>query len=209
MRRIMWSGVKAQGFDDAVVFLAFERAGGVDQQAARRQHFERVSQQDDLAVVQTPRCRRLEPPLDFRIARERAGARARRVEENAVETRRGTAAAAVPSRRTTSTPSGFSISTRLAWKSQATARTPDSSACAVLLPGAAQRSRKRLAGREIEQRARPIASRYPECESRPARRRRGGSSRESRWTRQKRPRGSGHPPAHGCRFRVRGDWRAR
>ena len=148
----------------AFVLLRFERAGGIDQQSAGRQRLPRVAR----AAPPGGACRSarsagvsrhlisgLRPSVPvpeqgastrMRSKRPREGQRTRAVQHHQV-----------------GASSGFSCARRWKCRSQATARTPASSACAVLLPGAAQRSRKRLPGLEAAAAARWIASRCPAC----------------------------------------------
>ncbi len=86
------------------------------------------------------------------IAAERAGAGAGSVHQDAVEAGGEGQRAGAVQHHQRGVRGSSSCARRWRWRSQATARTPASSACAVLFPGAAQRSRKLWPGVEAQQR---------------------------------------------------------
>src|SRR6185312_8180092 len=77
--------LRAGGGDDVLVLFALERAGGVDQKTIRRELREAIAQNGDLAFLKRREIFRLELPLNFRIAGQRAGAGTGSVDQDAVE----------------------------------------------------------------------------------------------------------------------------
>src|SRR5271157_4809641 len=73
------------GGDHRFILFRLQRTGGIDHQAAGRQGRARVGQQGGLAAMEIVELGGSEPPLDFGVAPQGSGARARRVEQDAVE----------------------------------------------------------------------------------------------------------------------------
>ncbi len=87
-----WNPVKTLGdaacsysIYNPLIFFRFDGAGGIDEEASRLEDGEGVFENQALAVGEVSKISRSEAPLDFRIAAERSGARAGRVNQNAVE----------------------------------------------------------------------------------------------------------------------------
>lgn len=60
--------------EDILVFLALERAGGIDEQAAGGKALEGVAENEGLAPVKISKIGGSETPFDFGVAGEGAGA---------------------------------------------------------------------------------------------------------------------------------------
>src|SRR5271169_6436490 len=76
---------RRNGGENPLVLFGFERAGGVDQQAIRRQDIAGTGEEGGLAAVKVVEIGRGQAPLDFGIPAKGAGARAGGIEQNAVE----------------------------------------------------------------------------------------------------------------------------
>ena len=68
-----------------LIFFLFERAGGIHQPSSRLERLEGPAQNQLLHLLQLPNTLGAKPPLDLRISRQRAGAGARRIHQNAIE----------------------------------------------------------------------------------------------------------------------------
>src|ERR1035437_2694461 len=73
------------GGDHGFILFRLERTGGIHQQATGREGRARIGEQRGLAAMEILEMGGREPPLDFGVAAEGAGAGARNVEEDAVE----------------------------------------------------------------------------------------------------------------------------
>ena len=71
--------------DDVFIFAALERASGVDQAPTRREERESAAEDRRLFLVKLLKIFRMDAPTDFGVPSECAGARAGRVDEDAVE----------------------------------------------------------------------------------------------------------------------------
>ena len=71
--------------DHVFVLLALQRTGGINQHTARRQAFQRVTQDRHLPLMKINQIRGLDVPFDLRVARQRARSRTGRVHQNSVE----------------------------------------------------------------------------------------------------------------------------
>ena len=71
--------------DHVFVLFAFERTGGVNQKAVRRELRKSVAQDGDLALLESGEIFGLQLPFDFGIAGQRAGAGTGGVDQDAIE----------------------------------------------------------------------------------------------------------------------------
>ena len=158
-----------EGLDDVGSFLRLERAGAVDQGAARLGDLGRPGDEAPLQRRERGNVGRALEPGNVGMAADGAGRRAGRIEQHRVE-RAGAPLRDVGGDGVRREPQACefcrSRSSRPGERSTAITRAPAAASCAVLPPGAAQRSatvgrRRRRAAAPAAPRRRPAPTRRP------------------------------------------------